>query len=331
MIAQASQLVVFARDFVLVVAVQLFMLLHVGFFYFWNRYRTPKTRSLVAAPKKEALDSVISILVPVLNEEDGVEPMLRQLASAAEDPSRLEVIICDSGCTDGTMAIVDRFAASPADLGGLKVTATKPEGGGRGGAIATGLDKCAGSPGAVIFFLHADCEVPPRFDSLLRAALAKPGVLMTAFSFRTSRAGIPAGQAKPAGLDFMEWTVNVRSGLYQLPFGDQALAITRETLAVAGGLPELPMLEDYELVQRLRKMSAEGAGRIVTLPEPALCSVRRWLKRPIWRVNWVNQMSMIRYNFFGATAEDIYRYYYGRAAPAPRLKAGGAAAAAAID
>jgi len=331
MIAKALKLALFARDFFLVVAVQVFMLLHVGFFYARNQYRTPKTRSVVAASKKEDLDGVICIVVPVLNEEEGVESTLRKLASCAEDPSRIEVVVADSGCTDGTMAIVDRFAKAPAELGGLRVMAAKPEGGGRGGATNSGLEKCADSKGAIIFFLHADCEVPNRFDALLRAAHAKPGVLCTAFSFRTNRKDVPAGGSKPAGLDFMEWTVNVRSGLYQLPFGDQALAITREMLALAGGVPELPMLEEYELVQRLRKLSAEGAGRIVTLPEPAICSMRRWLKRPIWRVNWINQMAMIRYNFFGATAEDIYRYYYGKEAPAPRLKAGAGTTASTAD
>ena len=34
---------------------------------------------------------------------------------------------------------------------------------------------------------------------------------------------------------------------------------------------------------------AQGAGRIVTLRGKSHCSPRRWLERPIWRVNWVGR------------------------------------------
>ena len=37
----------------------------------------------------------------------------------------------------------------------------------------------------------------------------------------------------------------------------------------------MPILEDFLLVQRLRAAGAAGAGTIVTLDAPALCSPRR--------------------------------------------------------
>eukprot|EP00966_Prymnesium_polylepis_P312386 7218252-Prymnesium_polylepis.1 len=83
---------------------------------------------------------------------------------------------------------------------------------------------------------------------------------MTAFRFRCDRAQLV--DLPPSGLSMMEWTVNVRSRLYQLPFGDQALATTAATLAEVGGYPDFPLLEEYELVNRFRKLSAGGAGHI---------------------------------------------------------------------
>eukprot|EP00929_Paragymnodinium_shiwhaense_P067231 TRINITY_DN33852_c0_g1_i1.p1 TRINITY_DN33852_c0_g1~~TRINITY_DN33852_c0_g1_i1.p1 ORF type:complete len:348 (-),score=47.54 TRINITY_DN33852_c0_g1_i1:62-1048(-) len=314
-------------DFCLVVLVQSFMLVQCGFFYARGRLRAKKIRQIVPSPSKEELIGPITIVIPVLNEAASIERTLRRTVEAANDPERLELVVADSGCTDDTLAVVERLSKElPA-----KVVVAASQGGGRGGAINAGLeasdaaDAAARSSGhtaprgALILFLHADTYLPNKFDFALRTAFQR-GVLMTAFRFQTDRACVPAGELVPAGMAFMEWTVNLRSYFFQLPFGDQALAVTRQTLAAMGGFPEYPILEEYELVQRLRRASAEGAGRIVTLKEPALCSPRRWLQRPIWRVNWVNQMVMIWYNHFSATPGDVFKYYYGRDAPSPRVK-----------
>lgn len=49
-------------------------------------------------------------------------------------------------------------------------------------------------------------------------------------------------------------------------------------------------MEDFELVQKLRRASAGGAGRIETLPDAAECSGRRWEARGVWRTNLTNQV-----------------------------------------
>lgn len=312
------------RDFILVILVQGFMLLQCGFFYLRLRYRASRNRSELPAPPSEELLGPITVVMPAFNEAEHLESSLRNLEAAALEPANLDVVISDSASTDETLAIARRLAKSRnLRMNLLAVTAG---GGGRGGAICAGLEasELAREPaaecrrGAIVLFVHADTRLPHGFDLLLRGAFAKPGVLCTAFSFRTDRSAITSKE--PAGLALMERSVNMRSGLYELPFGDQALAVTRQSLALAGGFPELPLLEEYELVQRFRRIGAEGAGAIITLPEPALCSPRRWLARPIWKVNWINQMTMIRYNHFGATPEDIFKFYYGRDAPAPRQR-----------
>ena len=122
-------------------------------------------------------------------------------------------------------------------------------------------------------------------------------------------------------LAVMERTVAVRSDALQLPFGDQALGLARERFEALGGLDDLarvPMLEDYILVQRLRITGAAGGDRIVNLEgPPALCDARRWITRPVWRVNLDNQKVMIRYNYFGDTPAQIFQLYYGRPAAPP--------------
>lgn len=301
------------RDLTLVILVQAFMLCQVGFFYARLRCGTKRKRELVPPASETLLRGPICIIIPVLNEADNIERTLRHLNKMAADPFQICVVVSDSGCTDGTMAIVQKIVAS----GELNLTVKMSEAvcPGRGGAIIGGLHEVVDVPGALIIFLHADTVLPRCFDAEVRLAFSRPGVLMTAFRFCTDRGQLLAGQWPPTGMAFMEFTVNLRSKFYELPFGDQALAITRDVLDMVGGFPDFPILEEYELVQRLRRLSAEGAGSIVTLESTCCCSPRRWLQRPIWKVNWVNQMTMLRYRY-GSTADDIYRYYYGKDPPA---------------
>jgi hypothetical protein len=250
----------------------------------------------------------------VYNEEDSIERTLRNLDAAAQDASNIIVVVSDSGSSDSTMTLVRTMAESSLLKVKVQTARADPAHPGRGGAIMAGLQECANVKGALLLFLHADTCLPQHFDTQIRLCFTKPGTLLTAFEFCTDREQLPPGQGPPTGMAFMEFTVNLRSRFYQLPFGDQALAISRDGLAAAGGFPDFPILEEYELVQRLRKSSAEGAGWIVTLPSKCLCSPRRWLERPIWKVNWVNQMTMLWYRS-GATPGEVYRYYYGRDPP----------------
>jgi len=109
----------------------------------------------------------------------------------------------------------------------------------------------------------------------------------------------------------MEATVHVRSFLWQLPFGDQALALTRQRFLALGGFPaDSPIMEDFELVQKLRRAGAAGAGIIRTLPLAAECNGRRWAARGVWRTNLVNQVIMVAYVYGGCSPARIYDLYY---------------------
>eukprot|EP01052_Picozoa_sp_SAG31_P045765 SAG31_NODE_8492_length_1441_cov_1.952310_2_plen_259_part_00 len=247
------------------------------------------------------------------NEQQNVRATLDHLAKSTAVHSSTVVHVVDGGSKDGTVAAVEEVADDPSFKLELSLSNAK---GGRGPCQRKGAEQASAKGADIILFLHADTELPAGYDALVRTALSTPGTLLTAFRFRVSRHKLPQGSwPNMAGLNWMEWTVNLRSTWYELPFGDQALAITASLLDELGGVPRLPIMEEFELVAKLRRRGAAGAGQIVTLPVPCECDGRRWATMAVWRANWTNQRCMIAYNFLGASANDIYRWYYGREPP----------------
>jgi hypothetical protein len=104
----------------------------------------------------------------------------------------------------------------------------------------------------------------------------------------------------------MEWCVNQRSRLCQLPYGDQGLFVRRSAFEHLGGFPEIPLMEDYEFVRRLRRL-----GRVVTLPEEAQTSGRRWLKLGVIKTTLMNRLTIIGYRL-GVAPSRLAKFYYRR-------------------
>lgn len=91
-------------------------------------------------------------------------------------------------------------------------------------------------------------------------------------------------------LRLIERLANWRSRGLQMPYGDQAIFVRASILRDIGGFPDIPIMEDFELMRRLRR-----GGRIVTAPAPADTSARRWLALGTWRRTLLNQLCIIAY------------------------------------
>ena len=86
-------------------------------------------------------------------------------------------------------------------------------------------------------------------------------------------------------------TTNLRSRLLRFPYGDQAMFVRRWAFEKLGGFPDLPIMEDYEFVRRLRRL-----GRISILNLPALTSGRRWQRIGFLRVTSLNKLIILGYH-----------------------------------
>jgi rSAM/selenodomain-associated transferase 2 len=232
----------------------------------WQNMRSPNSNT-----------SKISIIIPVLNEEKNILATI----ITSQKSINTEVIVVDGGSQDNTYEI--------AISTGVKVIVSQP-----GRAIQMNAGAAVAS-GDILLFLHADTQLPPGFDDMVRKTLNKSNIVAGAFALKIN------GQAW--GLRLIEWGVNIRSKYLQLPYGDQAIFFQSKIFHQIGGFPELPIMEDFELVQCLKSI-----GRIIIIPTPVLTSGRRWLKYGIIKTTFINQIIITGY-FMGVSPQRLANWY----------------------
>ncbi len=220
----------------------------------------------------------ISVVVPTWNEEERIVSTLTSVVDAPD----VEVVVADGGSTDRTASLAKECGAKV-----ITVSASRSRQMNAGAYAATG---------DILLFLHADTRMPDGFHEHVREVLARPGASAGAF-----RLGIDA--SRPRGLRLIEWGVNARSVWRQLPYGDQALFMRQDTFREVGGFQELPILEDYELVLRLRRY-----GRIEIAEAAVLTSARRWERLGIWRTTLINQAVVWAYRL-GVSPGRLANWY----------------------
>ena len=221
--------------------------------------------------------ATIDVVVPVLDERDQIVAMLESLFVGAGHPGsvELDVVVVDGGSRDGTP---ERAASS-----GARVIKSAP---GRAQQLQTGLEATAGD---VVVFVHADTCLPAGWADAVLRAIAQPSCVGGAFQFSFA---LPAAASLSLvqrwSLRSIEKGTRLRSRWLGLPYGDQALFALRGELAAIGGLPRTELMEDLDLVARLRRR-----GRLALLPLAVKTSPRRHLERGIWRTAWQHSVAAV--------------------------------------
>ncbi|MFL5197276.1 MAG: TIGR04283 family arsenosugar biosynthesis glycosyltransferase [Microvirga sp.] len=188
----------------------------------------------------------LSIVVPTLNEAEGIAAHLEALAPLRQRGA--EVIVADGGSRDGT---VERAAG----LADKVLTARR----GRAAQMNAGA---AAASGAAILFLHADTRLPAAADRLVADALAA-GSEWGRFDVRID--------GRHPLLGVVARAMNLRSRATGIATGDQAIFVTREAFHAIGGYADIPLMEDIVLSRALRRRS-----RPACLSATVTTSGRRW-------------------------------------------------------
>ena len=194
----------------------------------------------------------LSVVIPALDEAERIAG-----AVASARAPNVEVIVVDGGSSDAT-------CERAGEAGARVIRCAR----GRARQLDAGAREARGD---ALLFLHADTTLPAGYAEVALRALSDPRVAGGAFALRF--------EERTRGLRWIERIARLRVRLFGLPYGDQALFLRRETLEAIGGVPQVPILEDFDLVRALKRR-----GRLALLREEAVTSARRHLAGGPWRI-----------------------------------------------
>lgn len=220
----------------------------------------------------------LSIILPVLNEADGIVRALSALAPFIQRGA--EVIVVDGASRDGTVKL-----AKP--LADIVIGAQR----GRGAQMNAGA---ALARGDVLLFLHGDTRLPLEADMLIIDGLKQSGAAWGRFDIRIEG---------PFLLTVVALAMNLRSRLSGIATGDQAMFVTRAAFQNTGGFPDIALMEDVALSRSLKKLSWP-----LCLRARVVASGRRWQRHGLLRT--ILLMWRLRLAFFlGARPASLARRY----------------------
>lgn len=224
---------------------------------------------------------LISVVTPVIDEERQLP--LRAADLAAQAPP-WEWIVVDGGSRDRSVDVARELGAQC-----LQTAASRGRQINAGAAVARG---------EVLVLLHADTSLPEGALEQVRAALADPDVVGGNFVLRY---GGGAGSETPFDR-LLTFCNGLRQKLWGTFYGDSVMFLRTCAFADAGACPQIPIMEDYELSVRMRKL-----GEVVRLPLEVTTSNRRYRDRPIRTLaRWATIVTLYR---LGASARLLRKLY----------------------
>ncbi|MDP5064981.1 MAG: TIGR04283 family arsenosugar biosynthesis glycosyltransferase [Haliea sp.] len=223
--------------------------------------------------------STLSFVIPVLNEAPRISQLLAMLAADFPDAER---IVVDGGSADTTVA-----CALPGATGLLLGKA------GRAAQMNLGAGSACGD---YLLFLHADTRPLFTAHALARALQGQP-----AWGFFEVRL-----DGKRWVFRVIERAMSLRSKVTGIGTGDQLLYVRRDVFEQAGGFAAIPLMEDIELCQRLRRLHQPRVPTAMTVETAS----RRWEQRGVIRT--VVHMWTLRLGYaLGISPQRLWHSYYG--------------------
>ncbi|MEN8900459.1 MAG: TIGR04283 family arsenosugar biosynthesis glycosyltransferase [Nonlabens sp.] len=232
---------------------------------------------------------MLSIVIPVLNEESSIIQLIEHLNNFAMDASRLEYIIVDGGSRDKTLELLYNYSEAHEEMS-IKVISSEK---GRGKQLHNGSKEATGD---ILYFLHADSYPPKNYDQLIIEAFRK---------------GHPAGCFRMKFKSWHPWLIIIgwftRFSWKASRGGDQSQYITKELYVDIGGYnTQIPIYEDYDLIARLY-----DRDQYYVIPKWLKTSARRYEEIGVFKLQWF-YITIYWRKYRGATIDELYEYYLSK-------------------
>ena len=217
----------------------------------------------------------ISIIIPAWNEAATL------LAASPLPGGACEVILADGGSTDTTRDI--------ANAAGCTVLTTAP---GRGSQLRLAASRATGD---VILMVHADTWLEPDAGKAILAAL-RDATVVGGGCWKTFRSPSPLMRGS-------RFKCAIRLFLGHRVMADQAIFACRDTLEKTGGVPAVPLMEEFELCRQLRR-----AGRLALADTTVSTSARRFARHGVLRT-YARMARVTMLYYFGKSPAELRKLY----------------------
>ena len=224
---------------------------------------------------------MISFIIPTFNESSTIEETLSKLTSIISEED--EIIVVDGMSEDQTAQIASTFRGVNVIESGTR---------GRAGQMNIGAGRARGE---YLLFLHADTTIDGTGIEKLRNEIRNKGNIWGWFNLKLN---------SPRFIyRILETLACYRTRLSHEPLGDHGIFVKKSLFNEVGGYPEIPIMEDVELVKRLKSVSK---GK--RIDHFVLSSVRRFEREGILRNCLKISLMRARY-FMGVSSAELSKGY----------------------
>jgi rSAM/selenodomain-associated transferase 2 len=222
------------------------------------------------------------MIIPVYRETAVINEVIGHIWSL-DVPGNAEIVVVDGDPEGSTLQVIRGDKVK-------KIISPK----GRGIQLHAGA---MAASGGILIFLHADTLLPHNACVLIATLMvADHHCIGGAFELQID--------SSRRVFRIIEKMVSWRSRVAKIPYGDQAIFMRSDYYHHLGGFKNIPIMEDVELMMRIR----DGRGKIAILSEPVITSARRWESEGILRCTIRNWVLIILYAL-GVAPEKLSRYY----------------------
>lgn len=221
----------------------------------------------------------ISIIIPVLNEEDRIGELITFLYKNSTSKNIAEILVIDGGSNDNTVSLAKKT--------GAKVYKSEK---GRAKQMNYGVRMAKGE---ILYFLHADTFPSKNFDQYIVNAIShnqQAGCFQMKFD------------SDNWALQFFAWFTRYNHMICR--GGDQSLFISKELFKKTKGFNEdYIIFEDNEFIGRIYQKT-----NFNILPYHVKTSARKYRKLGVFKLQYHFGVIHLK-NYLGAGPDKLYDYY----------------------